>query len=167
MKIVEWLERQIRVDEAWALEASQSGALPQGAHWTWVEGADDWEPTKVDPVNPDWSANGLCSVERFPSGPVRTRHGVEHEMPIHYMYADNPPVGVAGHIVNWDPARVLLACRAKRLIITECLIELKNREGGLEGQIGTTAWYVLTAMALEYLERPGFQEDWTDNLEEQ
>lgn len=167
--IVEWLEQQIEQDEAWAREASQDGlygmrVLKYGAHWTWVDGDDDWEPTTPDPVDPDWTAKGLCSVERFPSSPVRTRHGIEHEMPIHYMYVDSLPVGVAGHIVNWDPARVLLECRSKRVIIKECILALEQHEGGLEGKVGTAAWYVLTGMALAYAERPGYVSAWTDDL---
>lgn len=164
--IVDWLFRQIDLDEALAREATRdplhpNHKTPEGAHWTWVEG-EHWEPVKPDVTDPDFYASGLCSTERFPSEPIRGRHGVEHSMPTHYLYAevDSSAVGAAAHIINWDPARVILACRAKRLVVRECLVELENREGGLQGNIGTACWYVLTGMALEYYERPGFQTDW-------
>lgn len=164
MNIVEWLEKQIEHDELLAREGSRDPVdnvpvAADGAHWTWVEDVD-WEPTEPDVTDPDWTATALCSVERRPSRPVLTRRGVVEDLCALFMYADGPAVGAAAHIVNWDPARVLLECRAKRLILAECVLELKDREGGLEGKVGTTAWYVLTGMALGYADRPGYEEHW-------
>jgi len=63
------------------------------------------------------------------------------------------------HIANWDPARVLAECQAKRVTIRAC-------ERGLEVDIACQeghSWQfetVLYALAAVYADHPDYQDEW-------
>lgn len=62
----------------------------------------------------------------------------------------------ARHIVNWDPARVLAECEAKRGIID------RYENGDFEAWWADREYpnYVFPFLALPYADHPDYQDDW-------
>jgi hypothetical protein len=163
--LVEWLRLQLDDDERWARAASQAypyadpPAVPPttGVHWRWVAG-DDWHTVTPDPVADEFVANAgygcnLATVETWRS---RT-----HEMP--QTYANEiveMDASAAGHIVRWDPARVLREVEAKRRIVDSFAagMEFEPLRRGTEQY--AIVRMVLKLLALPYSDRPGFREEW-------
>jgi len=157
--MAEWILRQLEEREAWAREASREGShyLHDGAHWQWVAG-DYWEPVDPDVTDPDFEANGLTSVEEFPTGGtnIMGHNGIKQTMSMHFLYTEGVSTGAAGHIIRNDPAFVLRACAVQRLLVQRCVRELNQRGGGAEdGLVDCLAWDILTMLAQQFERRPG------------
>jgi hypothetical protein len=158
--LVGWLRLQLDEDEAWARAASRayeyadegSKPPPDGVHWRWVAG-ENWDTVTPDPVATEFVAKpgygcNLATVEEWPST-SRLDDGTVirvHMMPLTYA---NDIVemasAAAGHIIRWDPARVLREVAAKREIVARSALY---------------AYDLLKLLALPYSNRPGFREEW-------
>jgi hypothetical protein len=96
---------------------------------------------------PDWSEQWSGAVEMG---------GDEHEL---LLCNDS---GVSRHIENFDPARVLAECEAKRrILVTFSMIEKMPRSGL---QISTLEWDVMEdsvkALAWVYSNHPDYLPEW-------
>ncbi len=169
--LITWLRAALDEDEAWARAASapyryaDEGSAPpiDGVHWRWVTG-DDWHPVDQDPVGQEFVADGdpvwLASHEEWPV----THHMSDGSVVAHSMPAtcsegvQEMRTAPAGHIVRWDPARVLDEVAAKRRIINEAeryIPELDHGDNG-EWALGM----VVRVLALPYAGRPGYRKEW-------
>jgi hypothetical protein len=163
--LITWLRARLDEDEQWARAASQvyaysEGAVPpeSGVHWTWVNG--DWhQPVVPDPVVDEflggregWSVN-LATVERWPSR--ISAHSDPRMMRRAYAGTiEEMDPSAAGHIVRWDPARVLAEIDAKRRVV-------ENQQRHAPGQSGYgAATFAVRCLALPYADRPGYREEW-------
>ena len=172
--LVAWYRAQLDDDERWARAANQAYTYAEdktppeaGVHWTWVSG-DNWDVVTPDPVLDEfvggyegWRVN-LATVEEWPSRITptsapsmmrRTYAGTIEEM--------DP--SAAGHIVRWDPARVLAEIDAKRRILAECermLLRDRLRPGDYWDGCRDALRSTVIALALPYADRPGYREEW-------
>jgi hypothetical protein len=125
--IVAFIRACLDDDERWARAANQvyryaegNPSPPEtGVHWTWVKG-ENWTPTTPDPVTEEFVGDGtgewnvnLATVEQWPSRV--TPSSPDPLMPRTYAGTiEELDPSAAGHIVRWDPARVLAEVEAKR-----------------------------------------------------
>jgi Family of unknown function (DUF6221) len=159
VELIEWLRAQLDEDEAWARAACQAypyatdKTLPAaGVHWRWV-GGEEWETVVPDPVGTEFvdeecGSVHLATVEEWPTDS-------RHPMPRTYdggIQELDP--SAAGHIIRWDPARVLAELVAKRWLLDEIEDEL----GDDDQQVMTNDR--LRQLALPYADRPGYDEEW-------
>lgn len=178
-EILPWLQAAIDEDELWALAASaplwpeDGPTVAGGVHWTWAVG-DNWEPINVDPLaeyvgeDHGGSAVNLITRESWP-----TRYGNGRTINHQVLEADEVRTGDAGHIVRWDPARVLLEIAIKRLIIeavldymatidrgSGCCHGAKDIGAGQCPDIRPNQNHILRLFALPYADRAGYREEW-------
>jgi hypothetical protein len=163
----------IAEDEAWARSAcgrpGEAPAVDGGEHWQWECGDDHVvtpDPAAGEsltcPVCGDYNAS-LRSVELYPTdsvGPLPT---------FAVPYAQEIPTTVAGHLIRWDPARVLAECAAKRAVVEEWQAAVAEFEAGPQhyGEEALVNETVMTALgpvvrilAQPYAGRPGWREEW-------
>lgn len=68
---------------------------------------------------------------------------------------------VAEHMAAWDPARVLAECEAKRRVISLCQLDFNDDDEPIFlGGYGEAYWDTLRLIALPYVDRPGYREEW-------
>jgi hypothetical protein len=70
----------------------------------------------------------------------------------------------ADHIARFDPKRQLDEVKAKRRILNECLKEVERETATGRRYPASTAWALavttLRLLALPYVDRPGYREEW-------
>lgn len=158
-ELVQWLRAQLDTDALWATEASRphgQAAHEGGVHWQWVEPETD-TPVTADPSHAEYLTDeagnfrfSLRSVEKFPREHVRP-------LPLFALHSvEEIPVAVAGHIVEWDPARVLREIDSKRRMLDECVRAVDHDSRGMMSM----AEDFLRLLALPYADRPGYKEEW-------
>jgi GNAT superfamily N-acetyltransferase len=74
------------------------------------------------------------------------------------------PDANAAHIVALDPSWRLADIARKRAIVAECVGDLKDREGGLQGEVGRSTWTILCWLAAEFAGEPGYRPWWGDEI---
>lgn len=171
--LVTWLRAQLDQDELWALAASapyhgDGPTVPGGLHWTWAVG-ENWDPVDVDPTvsyvgEPnDTISVSLVTREEFPLD--WSPRGLNGKV----LGAEEMRTGDGGHIVRWDPARVLAEVDAKRRILDladdisglDMSVDLDRRVGTRDMVAEPYAGEVLIKLlALPYAGRDGYREDW-------
>jgi hypothetical protein len=160
MELVDWLRAQLDEDEQWALAA-------KSVHWQWVYNETD-EVVTPDPVlhghltardryGDEVTRNmDLCSIEQ-----EQTNVG---ELPVAWpvRYAEEVDSAAAGHIVRWDPARVMAEVAAKRQILDLCAPSGYREDGEAYyvGGYGEAYLDTVRLLALPYSDRPDYQPDW-------
>jgi len=164
MDLVTWLRAQLDQDEQWARAACQAypyaadRTLPDGGvHWRWV-GGEQWETVVPDPVGTEFvdeecGSVHLATVEEWLTG--------GHAMPRTYdggIQELDP--SAAGHIIRWDPARVLAEVEAKRAILNEYVLAAADLSPFDEMASGRerAVRAVLRLLALPYSDRPDYEE---------
>lgn len=163
----------IAEDEAWARAAcgrpSEVPPVDGGEHWQWECGNDHVvtpDPTVgehlVCPVCGSYDVS-LRSVELYPTdnvGPLPT---------FAVPYAQEMPTTVAGHLVRWDPSRVLAECAAKRAIVERhrshtsrdlYQTAVPRDHPGYRGEERHRYCATLLDVARLYQARPGWREEW-------
>lgn len=153
LALVTWLRAQMDEDERVAREASRrdaDGFTPTGEHWHWVEPERDQVLT-LDPMLDEYLNDGgraaLRSVEEYPT---RSSYTLPHFV---VSYAEEQRTIDAMHIARWDPARVLAEVEAKRELIDELIAYM-------EGDYAPWNEGYLKLMALPYVDRDGFRDEW-------
>lgn len=156
-----FLAARLDEDEMWAREAcrrDESPIIEGGVHWQW-EDADTDEVIALDPgtmvyVDDDRGSASLRSVEEFET------HSVGPLPQFALGNVEEVPVCVGGHIVRWDPARVLAEITAKRAIIG-----LYRSERAIASQLGAEGearvWLleaVIGHLVDIYADHPDFEE---------
>lgn len=160
MTLTEFLLARIAEDDATARAAIDPDR--PGTHWQWVTSETD-TPVKTGDLAEaqDYQSVSLRTVEEYP-----TMSGVG-PLPA-FVIAHTEEVAAAGdHIAQWDPARVLAECEAKRRLIAEDETTFP-RSGLVERVIGPTAEMlhretmteVFRIMALPYVDHPDYLPDW-------
>lgn len=98
------------------------------------------------PWDGQWMADGNSAVRTYNGHVLFYRH-------------DSGPLkpGLADHVAEWDPARVLREIDAKRRLV-EGLAGADPEAGYITGTF--TAVDALRLLALPYADRPGFKEEW-------
>jgi hypothetical protein len=187
--LVEWLRLQLDEDERWARAA-------KGVRWQWVYNETD-EVVEPNPMLSEYlesmgSEAGHTVVIRMDLRSVETKtHPPETgygSLPVAWAlhYAEEVDSSAAGHIIRWDPARVLREVEAKRKILDEaigwrhrvvedcwytCPAATEERDGGdtcnenwTEGVcncgVERRRNAILLPVAAIYSDRPGFREEW-------
>lgn len=176
-----WLRERLDEDEAWARAACQAYAytsaptLPEGGvHWRWVAGPS-WDTVTPDPVTDyeglvgfDEGHVNLATVEKWPTD--RPGRLMPRTYAAEIVEMDS---SAAGHIVRWDPARVLAEVEAKRRILdlhapsadgSECeyCSNLCHSGSGLWCPDPHAPYPCETVrlLALPYADQPGYLEEW-------
>lgn len=171
----EFIRQQINNDERWANAANQaydyadegSKAPADGVHWTWAVG-DWWEPVTPDPVteefvgeNADSVGVNLVTVETWPNRITPTSPPRECRQS-YFGTAEEVDASAAGHIVNWDPHRVLATVAANRALL-DWLLDCHDKASD-------NNWWTLdriaavVTMAAQWRGRPGWREEWLSAL---
>lgn len=106
--LARWLGEQFDADALWAMEASRRYGEPApegGAHWQWEDSDTDEiiipDPGREEVVGGESFRVALRSRETWPT------HSVGELPQFAIPEAEEVPSAVGGHIVRWDPARVL------------------------------------------------------------
>lgn len=159
----------IAEDEAWA---RSGGRAAGGEHWVWQCSECDTDITP-DPSREEFLQCPRCESWRVA---VRSRETYPTDsvgpLPTFVIsYAEEQRSEAAGHVVRWDPARVLAECAAKRRIIEEhdnvndgnCGTCVVGHWGyPTNGGASPARWPcpTLLALAQPYAGRPGWREEW-------
>lgn len=158
-----WIAQQIDLDEQWARAANQTYTYAEdttppadGVHWTWAAG-ENWEPVTPNVVTEEYVGEAfgsvsvnLVTVEQWPTR--MTPSSPVHPMPQPYFgTAEEVDASFAGHVVRWDPHRVLAACAANRALLDVATHALVS-DGLAEA--------ALRAMAAQWRDAPGWLEEW-------
>ncbi|MFJ6061624.1 DUF6221 family protein [Streptomyces tendae] len=130
--LVRWLRAQLDEDERTARAAS------------WTGDANTWH---AEP-SPYGARNG---GQRWYVEDAMDDGVVSHVDP-----AASDDEGVARHIAEWDPARVLREIDAKRRTLIRCEEAMLSANPMLVHFAKQTAW----EMAQPFADRPGYQESW-------
>lgn len=108
------------------------------------------------PWDGQWMADGNSAVRTYNGHVLFYRHGSGPLKP-----------GLADHVAEWDPARVLREIDAKRKVLDwleDVRAEAVDPENGYvdpeRGQDAATLRGVVRMLALPYADRPGFREEW-------
>lgn len=187
--LVTWLRAQLDEDEQWARAASApypyaDGNPPMpsnGVHWEWVAG-DRWEPATPDPVVSEHVADGdpvwLATRETWPVSYMGLDLPRMQTRRIYGEPTQEMNSAAAGHIMRHDPARVLAEVDAKRRILAGVEHYLDPHPGQpctnededdlyepcelhVAHMKTAVTPYVLRLLALPYVDRPGYREEWT------
>ena len=107
------------------------------------------------PWDGQWMADGNSAVRTVNGHVLFYRHGPDPLKP-----------GLADHVAEHDPARVLREIEAKRRVIAEVVPEIDLMEDRIDGEWGVGASnlaeresrLLLRLLALPYSDRPGYAE---------
>lgn len=118
--LVQWLTAQFDADVLWAMEASRRYGEPApegGFHWQWEDSDTDEivipDPGRDEHVGGESFRVALRSRETWPT------HSVGELPQFAIPEAEEVPSAVGGHIVRWDPARVLREIEVDRELLAE------------------------------------------------
>jgi len=139
MSLVEFLLARIAEDEAWANAC-------EGLHWEW-RGNDLDDLVTPDPLLDEYiDGDSVCSLRSVETFPYQSIPGEGPRFLI--SSAEETQSTAAGHIVRWDPDRVLAECAAKRRIVQWY-------------QWGDVREPVLGPLAAVYADHPDYDQSWS------
>jgi hypothetical protein len=147
--LVQWLGEQLDEDERIAREAASKAAAEYAA-------ADRRANTFEPPYDGTHWTNDYDHVFVLDPRPGRTRK---------VLIADcgDGAFGLTPHIARHDPSHVLREIDAKRRILAEVYPEVAKAEEMIQDEWhsgGDTDGDLLRLLALPYVNRPGYREEW-------
>lgn len=146
---VEWLRRQLAIDERLAQSASDSGR-------TWTAAIDVGDHYNIPVVTPV----AVEKLQKSDSRPLLRNDPTVARCQPHYD--DDGP---CAHIAEWDPQRVLAEVEAKRRIVDLHEGEHACSTYDRDGNIDNCTWVIgycstLRLLALPYADRAGYRKEW-------
>lgn len=143
-----YARQQLDREEWWAREASRDSLYPErpmpenGERWIWREN-EGGEPIELDPATDEYIPGSpfLGSVEKYPN----ERWGPDPRL---VVLVEEMPTTVGGHIINHDPASVLIDISIKRTIIDNALAN------------PATHGFLVLLLVQRWRDRPDFNPAW-------